>query len=193
MVQETQSTNHHVIVSLGAGLEHRTPSAPPREWIGHQTKLRAEAAATLWKKNPQSLVIFSGGRTSEHSPSEAEAMKDYVCHAPWNIPADSVITDNDSLETAANVRCTVALLRERGIATTDITLVAGRRHLRRATRYFRAYGIRVVSRSACSILGMAPEYVAPRDRSHEILLRVLQLIDRKGRLPTWMKRKKRNV
>lgn len=162
-----------IIVALGAGLEHRTSSAPPREWIGRQTKLRADAAATLWKKDPESSLIFSGGRMSKESPSEAEAMKDHVCHMPWNIPADCVITENNSAETAENVRRTVAILQNRGIGVTRVTLVAGRRHVQRAARYFRAYGIRVTAFSACSVLHLPPEYISPKDRFHEVILSAL--------------------
>lgn len=114
-------------------------------------------------------------------------MKDYVCHSPWNIPTDSVLTENDSMETAGNIRNTVALLRARGISPDSVTLVAGRRHRRRAAQYCRAQGIRVSAKTACEILGTKPECVFIKDYMHEIVLTLLQFFDHTGKLPTWIK------
>lgn len=176
-----------VIIVLGAGLEHRPFSDPPRMWIGHQTRLRAEAAVTLWKKNSTSLIVCCGGSTTPNAPSEAEAMKDFMTNAPWNIPHESILTENDSIETAENVRNAVKLLETKGISHESVILIAGRRHIHRAARYFMAHGIRVQSHTACSILGIPPENVSFRDQIHEIILSVLQIIDRKGYIPTWIK------
>lgn len=182
-----------VIIVLGAGLEHRQLSDPPRLWIGHQTRLRAEAAGKVWKDNAASLILCSGGRTAPHTPSEAESMKDFLTNSPWNIPYESILTENDSIETAENVRNAVTLLQTKGISTESVILVAGRRHIHRAARYFMAYGIRVEERTACSILGIQPEFVTFRDQVHETILTALQIIDRKGCIPTWIKRRGRKT
>ncbi len=162
-------------------------------WIGLQTRLRAEAAVTLWNKNSTSLILCSGGRTTPNTPSEAEAMKDCMTNAPWNIPHESILTENNSIETAENVRNAVKLLRTKGISTASVTLVAGRRHIRRAGRYFIAYGIHVEERTASSILGIHPEYVSYTDQCREMILTLLQIIDRKGYIPTWIKGRGRKI
>lgn len=177
-----------VIIVLGGGLDHKNVLDPARMWAGHQTRLRAEAAAELWRKNQSSLILCSGGKTSTHSPSEAEAMKDLMTHEPWNIPEKFIVTEDESVETAENVRNSVRLLRSRKIDTKLVTLIAGRRHLHRAARYFKAYGIDAKAYSSCSILGLKPEFVCLKDQFHEIVLVVLQLVDRKGYIPTWIKR-----
>lgn len=182
-----------LIIVLGAGLEHQDFSDSPRKWIGHQTLLRAEAAVMLWKKYPQALIICSGGRPTPHSPSEAEAMKDFIAHAPWNIPHECILTENDSIETAENVRNVVSVLRTEGITPGSVILIAGRRHIRRAGRYFKAYGILVEEHTAYQVLHISPEDVTLRDQMHEIILSLLQIIDRKGYIPTWIKRRGRTV
>jgi uncharacterized SAM-binding protein YcdF (DUF218 family) len=179
-----------LIIVLGAGLEHQSPSEPPRLWIGHQTKLRTDAAATLWKQNPESLMIVSGGRSSPTSPSEAEVMKDYLVHDPWNIPESTIFTENESIDTASNVRNVVSLIKKNHWPADAITLVTGRRHCR-ATRYFRAHGIRVVSCIAADLLGVPREDIAPKDRMRDIILNLVQFVDRKGYLPTRVKRLQR--
>lgn len=177
-----------VIIVLGGGLDHKNALDPARMWAGHQTRLRAEAAAVLWRESQSSLIVCSGGKTSAHSPSEAEAMKDFVMNEPWNIPEALILTENDSVETAENVRNTVRLLQSHKIATDAVTLIAGRRHLHRAARYFMAYGISTKARSSCSVLCLKPESICLKDRIHEAVLTLLQLLDRKGYVPTWIKR-----
>jgi uncharacterized SAM-binding protein YcdF (DUF218 family) len=176
------------IVCLGAGLRHRKNRAKPRDWIGDQTRLRAKAAALVWQKEPKATVIFSGGRSDPNGPSEAEAMRDFVMQKPWNIPSPAIQTENNSIDTADNVRRVITMIGKEVLATKHITLIAGRRHIRRATRYFRAYGIEVRPVLPCHILGMEPEYVSPHDMRQETLLSILQIIDRKGRIPTMIKR-----
>lgn len=157
-------------------------------WIGHQTRLRAEAAAMLWKKHPKALVICSGGRSAPLSPSEAESMQDFMTNAPWNIPRECIITENESAETAENIRNVVSVLRTKGMTPNTVILIAGRRHIRRACRYLKAYGIYAEGHTAYHVLGISPEDVALRDQVHEIILSLLQIIDTKGFIPTWIKR-----
>lgn len=174
-----------VIICFGAGLEHRPNAKEPFEWIGSHTAKRATAAATLWQQEQDSLLIFSGGRTAgAQYPSEAEAMREYVCRAPWNIPAAHILTESESTDTAENVRNVVTLLREKHLPTDHLILVAGRKNVQRATTYFRAYGLHVTPRSAADILGENPEEITTADRVREAGLRLLQHLDRKGSLAT---------
>jgi hypothetical protein len=79
------------------------------------------------------------------------------------------------------------------LTRNHITLIAGRRHMKRAVRYFAAYGIHVAPLLPCHILGREPEYVSPHDMRQEMLLSILQIIDRTGRIPTLIKRSMKNV
>lgn len=184
-----------LIIALGAGLAYQAPTDPPYRWIGQETELRAAAAAKLWQQSESALLIFSGGRTPG-TPSEAEAMEGYVERAPWNVPAGRILTENESIDTASNVRNVVAIIRQQNFATDDVTLIAGISNLSRAAAYFRAYGLRVVPRLARDVLGSdIQRYGLPtvsdamtlKARFIELLLRLEQLIDRKGRLVTLIK------
>lgn len=183
------------IVCLGAGLAYQKNSGPPRTWIGQETLLRAAAGAKLQKESPGAVLLMSGGPPSGSPFSEAEVMKDYVCHAPWNVSAENIFTEDMSIETASNVRHSVAILHDRHLPTNTIALVAGKKHLHRASAYFRAYGIRVTPLLARDVLGgayglpMPPDTHSTHDRLREIFLVVLQLFDRKGCLVTWYKRR----
>lgn len=178
-----------VIITLGAGLVHTTQYASPNEWIGENSARRAAAAATLWQQHPDAMLIFSGGHSAgPHSPSEAEAMSEYVQNAPWNIPPHCICTENDSCETAGNVRNVVKLLRKMKLPCDNIILIAGQKNLKRAASYFRALGVIVTLRFVADILkNEVPEDITPSDLLHERILGILQLVDRRGYLPTCIK------
>ena len=188
------NTHSPLIIAIGAGLENQNVGDPPYTWIGKETLLRAAAAAKLWQKNPMSLLIFSGGRPAgPGTPSEAETMQDYVCRSPWNVPPEKILTENDSIDTAENVKNVVALLRRRGLLEPCRILFAGRKNTARAAAYFRAYCLPVTPFMAREVLGedierlglpTVSDAVGFHDFMQELLLRAAQLVDRKGRLAT---------
>ncbi len=187
---------HSLIIALGAGLAHQKPGDPPYLWIGDETKLRAAAAAKLWKQDLNALLLFSGGR-APGTPSEAETMESYVQREPWNVPADHILTENDSIDTASNVRNVVQIIHEQRLPTDSIILIAGISNLTRAARYFRAYGLRVTPYLAHDVLGSDIEkYGLPivsqtmtlKARFKSILALLEQIIDPKGVLVTWLKK-----
>lgn len=173
-------TSSPLIIALGAGLEHKTNHDPPSAWIGHETQLRAIEAAKLWQQHPQSMIIFSGGRPAgSGTPSEAEVMGDCAQRAPWNVSADSILLENDSIDTASNIRNVALLMSQRELPLDHVLLVAGG-NLMRASAYCRAYGMNVT-----------PVMVGTLSVSrflHELLLCIEQLVDRKGRFVTMLKR-----
>ncbi len=188
----------HLIVSIGAGLDFGPDAEPHR--AGHQSQYRAAAAARLWRRDPTgSALLFSGGRTSSvRGLSEAQAMKDFVVgDARFEVPEDKVLTEDASLDTAQNVRNVVAMIRQLGRTPDRITLISGSRNLHRAAAYFRAHGMRVLPMMPAEVLGaearelgfMADlERVHPRDRVRDVLLRILQIVDRHGYAASWLVR-----
>lgn len=173
-------TSAPLIIALGAGLEHKAKQDPPFAWIGKETELRAVEAARLWQRNPLSIVMFSGGRPAgPGTPSEAEAMQDCVQRLPWNIPAENILTENDSIDTASNIRNVAVIIAQRELPTANVMLVAGG-NLMRAAAYCRAYGMQVAP-VMVGTLSMARFF-------HEFLLRLEQLVDRRGRFVMFLKR-----
>lgn len=190
-----------LVIALGAGLNQKNPGDPPYLWIGTQSELRAAAAATLWKqKGATGTIIFSGGRPGgEGTPSEAEAMQGYIERDPWNIPAGVVIPEHDSIDTAENIKNVAAIITARNLPTDDVYLVSSRKNGARAAAYLRAWGICSVLCFANDVLGddvaryhlpVIPDVMEWPDRRNEMILRILQLFDRKGYLATWYKKRK---
>ncbi len=181
-----------VIVVLGAG-------------VGGQTsRFRAEAAAAVCENNPGSLLLCSGGRTAGAAGiSEARWMKEYVLSRPGNaLPADAILLDEESLDTAASAGNVASMLRARddgGSAT--VTLIAGQRNAARMAAYLRAYGYDVWPLSVrdalvdSPLLGNVPDSVDPprtsSEKRWEIIFRLLRLIDPRGRIVATVMRRHR--
>lgn len=123
-----------------------------------------------------------------HGPSEAEAMRDYSMHNPWNIPDNAIVTEGTSIDTAENIRNVIALLQRSNLNAGSVVLISGTKNIRRATTYFRAYNPAVTAMTPSQVLDGADdvdEHVTPKDRFQEWILRQMQRIDRQGRLATW--------
>ncbi|MDO8648719.1 MAG: YdcF family protein [Candidatus Peregrinibacteria bacterium] len=184
-----------LIVSLGAGLAGERQTGPEWHSIGKATRMRAAAAASVWLKNPDALLLFCGGRSHPQLQiSEAEAMKGYVTHSPhFRVPESAVLTEEESVDTAHSVRNSVALLKRMALDPEKILVVTGARHLLRTARYFRAYGFPVTVISVEEALADSPvrhefskevhgEKISKRAGRNEALLHMLQWFDRKGRI-----------
>ena len=183
-----------LIISFGAGLDtiHRRGKDVQR--AGLVSRLRAAAASVLYRRHPGSVVLFSGGCLHPDWKSEAQAMKEYVVHdKTFHISADDILTEEQSIDTADNVRCTVRMMRRLGLQPERVILATSGLHLRRAVRYFMAHGVHVTPMAADEVLRTIPEaqgmlsQIIPHTWSiicREYLLHVLQLVDRGGRIPT---------
>lgn len=192
-----------VIIALGAGLNQKQQGDQPYMWIGAQSELRAAAAAKLWKQHGSGIILFTGGRPGgETTPSEGEAMQGYVEREPWNVPSDCILTEDHSIDTAQNIKNSVAIIRQKNLSTENVFLVTSPKNGARAAAYLRAWGIRSTLCFANDVLGDDIErYHLPKisddiawpDRRNEILLRILQLFDRKGTIATWYKKRQLNI
>ncbi len=193
-----------LIIALGAGLNQKNPGDPAYLWIGTQTELRAAAAAKLWKEHGASgTIIFSGGRPGgEGTPSEAEAMQGYVERNPWNVPESVIITENNSIDTAENIKNVAAIIHSQNLPIDAVYLVSSKKNGARAAAYLRAWGICSTLCFANNVLGddiqtyhlpVIPDVIQWPDRRNEILLRILQLFDRKGYIATWYKKRELNI
>lgn len=187
-----------LIVALGAGLNFQTPQDPPYLWAADETVLRAAAAGKIWNANANGTIICSGGRPGgPGTPSEGDAMADYVSRSPWNVPPQSILTEHESIDTADNVGKVAVLMQREHLSSSHIILIAGRRNITRATRYFKAYGIIVIPRLAKEILGNdidalglphVNDALTMQSRIHEAIMLFMQLFDRKGKLVTAYRR-----
>ncbi len=192
----------HVIIAFGAGLDagviramQSRGDADRSGSIGFSTRLRALAAAAVYQRTKNALIVFSGGITADGDwISEAEAMRGCVLkERTFPVPAADIMCEAMAKDTVTNVRRTAALLKTLPLAPdADVILIAGRRQMESAVAYFRAHGIRVRPMLLREALGAhAKEFdipgtvdapLKPHEKRRERILKVVRLIDRRGAL-----------
>ncbi len=203
-----------VIVALGAGLDGGAMARlkkrnDPRSYlsIGRLTRLRAAAAAVMYRRDPGSVIIFSGGHTLGNTwISEGEAMREYVArHKKFAVPRSRIIVETEATDTVSNVRNIAEMLKKFRLNTgSHITLIAGRRQMESAVAYFRALGIVVHPLLVRQALGaIARSYVIPssvdaplsrEDRKRGWILRLIRIVDPRGAIVSMIaKRQRRNT
>lgn len=152
------------VVVLGAQVRDTGPSTVLR--------YRLDAAADYLDRNPRTLCIVSGGQGPNEPTTEAAGMAAYLQAA--GIDPARIVQEGESLNTAQNIRNSMALLDARGVdaATARVGLVTNDFHVARATAIARKQGMANV----CGIAaGSVPWYV-PNNFVRETLGMVKDLL-----------------
>lgn len=120
-----RATDAEVIVVLGAGLngDSVTPLLAGR-------LDRAVAAARDMTAARHPLIVVSGGKGSDEKVSEASAMARYL-RENTDIPAASIIEEDQSTTTEENLANTIALLAARSIDWRTMVVVTSNFHVLR--------------------------------------------------------------
>lgn len=166
-----------------------------RSALSVDSKMNALAVGELYCRNEAAAIIFSGGQTAgAEKPSEAAAMHAFFRRffSPADVPAEVVILEERSIDTADNAARVRALLQARGL--TGVGLLTTRRHLPAARRIFEAFDIPITRIYAAEdvllarsrwyppfIRQLSSSWYARIDRGLEGARRVLLLIDPRGK------------
>jgi len=97
---DTVTYKEDVLIVLGAGLKG--------EKITPALKERLDTALEYFEKNPEVLIVVSGGKGSQESITEAEAMSKYLVEK--GVPEQQVIREDKSTSTAENMKYSKAIL-----------------------------------------------------------------------------------
>ena len=105
---------------------------------------RIDKAIAVYRRDPTPpILIPSGGKGSDESISEAEAMEKYLLEK--GIPADRIAREDQSATTLENLRNSKAIIDELSGGRGGYTaLVTSNYHVYRALRYCRRIGLRCV-------------------------------------------------
>lgn len=128
-----------VIVVLGGGATEDTPDIDGEGNLYGSAANRLLAAARLYQKTGLP-ILFSGGKVFADTGNEAEIAKRQLIGL--KVPADRVLVENRSLNTAQNADFTGELLKINHM--TKPILVTSAFHMRRSVMDFRRAGISVV-------------------------------------------------
>ncbi|NBC71401.1 YdcF family protein [Paenibacillus sacheonensis] len=128
-----------VIVVLGGGATDDTPDIDGEGNLYGSAGNRLLAAARLYRKTGLP-ILFSGGKVFADTGNEAEIAKRQLIGL--QVPADRILVENRSLNTAQNAEFTGELLKNHHL--TKPILVTSAFHMKRSVLDFRKEGIAVV-------------------------------------------------
>lgn len=192
------------LVVLGSGW--KTRGDLPEEYIGEshpshlqmESKMRALAAAEMYKQGLVDRIILSGGTkekidNQKVALSEAEGMKEYVLTKYPDVSEDVFVLDSDARDTSQSAE-NISKIFER-LNVSQALLLTSDAHLKRAGRLFRNYRVEVSDTIAAELkLGnrsrhyrrfvdryLSSSRVKGR-RRREMLLGMLLSFDRKGKV-----------
>lgn len=103
---------------------------------------RIDRALTIYRRNPDSQLIMSGGRGPDEPHPEAHAMKQYAIQQ--GIPAEDIILEEHSSNTFENLKFSADLMTE----TNEIAIVTNYYHLLRALIIAKELGISCIGYGA---------------------------------------------
>ena len=94
---------------------------------------RLNKAYEYHEKNPDAMIIVSGGQGPQEDISEALAMKRYL--AEKGVPEDKIIMEDKSTSTITNFRNSRAIMEENGMGLSSVVFVTNAYHVYRASSY----------------------------------------------------------
>ena len=135
---QTVPANLDYIIVLGAKVNGTTPGGALRN--------RIQVAYEYWQKNPDTLIIASGGQGSDEGMSEAECI--FTELTKKGVPADAILLEDKSTSTYENMQYSVKLFAKEqprvGIVTNNFHIFRALK-LANATDAAEFYGIKVAT------------------------------------------------
>lgn len=125
--RDNTSYDEDAVIVLGYGVKSGKITA--------MLKNRLEKVLEYHAKNPDAVIIVSGGRGDENKPSEAEVMKNYLLAN--GIESDKIIEENKSRTTVENLKFSANLVEKNHTAV----VISNTFHIYRSDKYAKASGI----------------------------------------------------
>ncbi len=135
------------ILILGAGLIHG-------EEISLSLQYRLEKGLSEHQKNPDALIIVSGGKGVDEAISEAAAMKKWLIK--HHVDSNQILMEDQSHNTYENFYYTRKLMFSHHITSSHVTLITNRFHMRRARYLGEAQGFTITQKPAADLLFSEP-------------------------------------
>ncbi len=127
--------NEQAVIVLGAGIRGERVTLP--------LKFRLDKAIEYAEKNPEAIIVVSGGQGFQETATEAYAMEKYLIEN--GISYDRVIKEEAATSTNENMRFSKEILDEKFGNSYDIVVITNRFHIYRAVSVAHAEGFENVS------------------------------------------------
>lgn len=128
-----------------------------KNFLSTRSELNITVAALLYKKGNFKKLILSGGRTSgKDVPSEAEAMKKFLSNEFPEIPTNSIILEENSLDTKQNASETEKNIKKYELKNVAVLTTSA--HVPRTRMHFKRQGLNLEILASDKILQkLSPE------------------------------------
>lgn len=142
--------NEDAVIVLGCAVNGNKPS--------NSLKLRINKCIDYYEKNPDVIIVVSGGQGPQENISEAEAMSIYLKLA--GIPANQILLENQATSTNENFAYSKAILDKTFPLGYSVAYITNDFHIYRAGQLARLNGIYAAGYSArTDIASIVPSYV----------------------------------
>ena len=132
---DSSSYSEDALIVLGCGVKGDEPGANLTE--------RLDAAIEYHKKNPDAIIIVSGGKGDDENLSEAKAMEKYLIS--HGISADKIIKEDRATSTEENFIFSKEILDEYFNEDYKIAFITNDFHIFRSSRFAALSGLKGAS------------------------------------------------
>jgi len=152
--RDNPSYREDAVIVLGCGVRG--------EVVSGQLASRLEAALRYYRKNPNALIVVSGGQGKGEDITEALAMERYLVER--GVPKDSIIKEERSTSTYTNLLFSKGLFDDRFDTPYKTVIISSDYHIYRAIRLSKRLGL-----DCTHVHGNTAWYEMPVRYSREIL------------------------
>ena len=164
--RDNSSYDENAAIVLGYGSKSKK--------LPSMLKKRLDKAIEYHRKNPDAIIIVSGGRGNESKASEAEIMEEYLLSE--GVPSGIIFKEDKSRTTVENFKFSADFLNKKFGSDYSSVIITNVFHIYRSEKYAKVFGMKVKHIAAetnrCDILWIYIREVAM----------VVQMLFIKGRL-----------
>ena len=153
--RDTADYTENTVIVLGCGIRGERVS------VGLAKRLNK--AAEYHKKNPDAVIIVSGGQGPQEDIPEALAMKRYLVDK--GIDESKIIMEEKSTSTITNFRYSREIMEREGLSLSSVVFVTNAYHVYRAVSYAKDEGFLEVNHLGTDIIW----YTIPMNYMREML------------------------
>ena len=153
--RDTADYTENTVIVLGCGIRGERVS------VGLAKRLNK--AAEYHKKNPDAVIIVSGGQGPQEDITEALAMKRYLVDK--GIDESKIIMEEKSTSTITNFRYSREIMEREGLSLSSVVFVTNAYHVYRAASYAKDEGFLEVNHLGTDIIW----YTIPMNYMREML------------------------
>lgn len=145
---------HDGLVVLGKNIVagwNRERIRKTKYYLSDRAEFSIIAGGVLFKTNKFDKIIFSGGKTAGHDfPSEAQAMSDFLLLNFSDIPKNTIILEENSMDTLANAQEVKKIANEFNLKS--LLVMTTPEHIKRSKMLFEKEDLKVEMISSEEVL-----------------------------------------